>query len=61
MLVALGVSDVNRPHGYPPFRWIQIVKNDFATISLLSVTKKAAKVAEDRGKWHKIAADISSM
>ena len=60
MLVALGVSDVNRPHGHPPFRWIHIAKKDFATISLLSVTK-AAKVAEDRGKWHKIAADISSM
>ena len=41
--------------GRLPLHWIDIVNDDFATISL-SLTEEA-KVAEDRGKWDRIVAD----
>ena len=57
--LALDMSDVKRPRGRPPLRWIDIVKKDVATIGL-SLTE-AANMAANRERWHELVVDICSV
>ena len=55
LTLALDMSDVKRPCGRPPLRWID-VKKDGATIGV-SLTG-TANVAVNRERWHELVVDI---
>ena len=59
LTLALDMSDVKRPRGRPPLRWIDIVKKDVATISL--TLTEAANMAANRERWHELVVDICSV